>query len=85
MDLRLAIKRRNYWEGALTAIPLTNSNGADVTSGLNIYNCNDGDGVSPNIRENFADIDGADIDGTYHASEIKLVISGYRSMFTPFS
>ena len=63
MDLRLVIERRNYWEGELTAIPLSNSNGTDVTSGLNVYNCNDGTGSTPNIRENFADIDGADIDG----------------------
>ena len=75
VDLRLAIKRRNYWEGALTPIPLTNSNGTDVTSGLILYNCNDGDGSSPNIRENFADIDGADLKGDLPAPiKIKLVM-----------
>ena len=62
-DVKLVITRRNYWEGALTAIPLTNSNGTDDTSGLNVYNCNDGDGSSPNKRENYADIDADDLDG----------------------
>ncbi len=63
-DVRLIITRRNYWEGAETTIPLTNSNGTDVTTGLDMFNNADGTGVSPtSIQENYADIDADDLAG----------------------
>jgi hypothetical protein len=55
--------RRNYWEGAEAQVPLTNTNGTDNTAGLNIYNCNDGAGASPNDQVNYCDLKAADIDG----------------------
>lgn len=82
-DIKLVIERKNYWEGALTAIPLTNSNGTDVTTGLNLYNCNDGSGVSPNVRENFADIDADDLEGDLPAP-IKLSITAGGTAFQNF-
>lgn len=56
--------RHNWWEGPETQIPLSNTNGTDNTTGLNIFNTNDGAGSSPNDRVNYADIDGEDVDGT---------------------
>lgn len=79
-DVRLVITRKNYWEGDLTMIPLSNSNGTDVTTGLNVYNCNDGDGSTPNVRENYADIDGADIEGDLPAP-VKLSITAGATAF----
>jgi len=34
--------RQPFWEGALTAIPLTNASATDTTAGIAISNCNDG-------------------------------------------
>ena len=55
--------RRNYWEGAEAQVPLTNTNGTDNIAGLNIYNCNDGAGSSPNDRVNYCSIKAADVGG----------------------
>jgi hypothetical protein len=49
----LALERSNYWEGALTQLPLTNGNGTDDLTGLNVYGGNDGAGSSPNKRHNY--------------------------------
>jgi len=58
-------ERAGFWEKSssivLNAITLTNPNGTGIT--LNIANCNDGTGVSPNILANYVDIDTTDIDG----------------------
>lgn len=61
--LGLAITRQPYWEGPETAVPLTNSNGTDVTDGLGVYNCNDASGTAPNKRVNYVEIAAADISG----------------------
>ncbi len=52
----LYINRKPYWEGAEAAIPLSNLNGSNNTTGLNVYNANDLAGSSPNRRCNYADI-----------------------------
>lgn len=61
----LVVEHMPYWEGPLTAVPLTNSNGTDVTypTGLRIYLCPDGSGASPAVKENWALIAADDIDG----------------------
>ena len=73
-DVRLVITRKNYWEGDLTEIPLTNSNGTSGPSGLHVFNCNDGSGVSPSVLDNYADIDADDLEGDLPAP-IKFVMT----------
>jgi len=63
MEFSIIWTRRNYWEGAEAQVPLTNTNGADNTAGLNIYNSNDGVGASPNDRVNYCEIGSADVAG----------------------
>ena len=57
------ITRRNWWEGPEAQLDLDNDNGTNNTSGLNVFNCNDTTGTTPNILVNFVGIDGADVDG----------------------
>lgn len=64
LDGTLAITRRAFWEGPETQLPLTNGNGTNNTSGLDIFNCSDGSGTSPNKRHNYAQIAGADVAGS---------------------
>lgn len=66
LELEVAViwTRRAIWEAASwIAVPLTNGNGTNQTGGLNIYNCNDGSGSSPNKRNNYATIAAADVLG----------------------
>lgn len=63
-ELRIIIVREAYWEGAEAGVPLTNGNGTDVTTGLNVYTCTgDGTGSSPNERDNWALINDEDVEG----------------------
>ena len=71
--------RRNYWEGAEAQVPLTNTNGTDNTAGLNVYNCNDGAGASPNDRVNYCDIKAADVDGELPAATRIEMTNSYAS------
>jgi hypothetical protein len=48
--------RLAYWEGAEVLCLLTNGNGTDSNTALNVYNCNDAVGASPNKRNNFVSI-----------------------------
>ncbi len=52
----ITIERDPFWEGPETQIPLTNGNGTNNTSGLNVFNCNDGIGSAPNKRHNYVQI-----------------------------
>jgi len=61
---RIWVKRKNYWEGGEAQIPLTNENGTDNTTGLTVYNTNDGTGAAPSKRVNYVGIDGDDVDGS---------------------
>jgi len=61
---RIWVKRKNYWEGGEVQIPLTNENGTDNTTGLTVYNTNDGTGTAPSKRVNYVGIDGDDVDGS---------------------
>jgi hypothetical protein len=47
----LIIERDNFGEEAVVNIPISNSNGTDVTAGLKVYNHNDRTGVSPSIKD----------------------------------
>jgi hypothetical protein len=64
----VVVERRNYWDGPEAQLPLTNPNGTDNTAGLNVYNANTLSGASPNVIANYADIDGADIEGDLPAA-----------------
>jgi hypothetical protein len=56
-------ERVNYWEGPEAQLALTNPNGTGNTDGLTVYNCNDQDGASPNVRANYVDITGTAVLG----------------------
>jgi hypothetical protein len=76
--------RRNYFEAAVeTAIPLTNPNGTNVTSGLTLYNCNDLAGTAPNKRANYADIGADVIDGTLPAPAHIEITNLYNNVLVP--
>jgi hypothetical protein len=67
VTLGIVITRKNFWEGPEAQIPLTNGNGTNNTSGLNVFNCNDGSGTSPNRRHNYVEIASAAVGGTLPA------------------
>jgi hypothetical protein len=53
--VRLLLTRGDYWQGSLTALPLSNPNGANVTDGLPLFNHCDSDA----LHANYADASGA--------------------------
>lgn len=64
VKLAIIIERESWWEETTdTAVPLTNGNATRTTSGINVYNCNDGSGTPPNKRHNYVEILGSDISG----------------------
>jgi hypothetical protein len=68
-DVILIWRRAGYWE-RLVAVPITNSNGTAQTTGVNISNRSDESGISPNISENYVDIDSAGVPGDLPAPAI---------------
>jgi hypothetical protein len=71
--------RAAFWEGAVwTALPLTNTNGTDNTSGLRVYGCNDGSGSAPSDRVMYLDVDGVnDVLGNLPAPvKLQIIPSG---------
>jgi hypothetical protein len=69
-------KRRAYWEGSETPVPLSNHNGNDITNGLRVYNCVDTVLNIDGYRQvNFAQINAGSIGGDLPAP-IKLTWSG---------
>ncbi len=86
-ECSLYIERVPYWEGALTQLPLTNVNGSANTSGLQIFNSNDGVGTIPNKRCNYVEISSSDVTGSLPAP-VKLELTntvgsavGYTDIF----
>ncbi len=71
----LSIERQNFFDGALTELPLTNLNGSNITGGIQIYNCNDQTGTSPNRRCNYVQISGDDIEGEIPAG-CRITVAG---------
>jgi hypothetical protein len=64
LECTLIIVRRFYWESTtLTTLPLTNGNGTDVTTGLNIYNHDD----SGTGNDNWVQIASTDVTGVLPA------------------
>ncbi|MHB9032333.1 MAG: hypothetical protein ACYC6L_04710 [Anaerolineae bacterium] len=63
LRINLVLERDPWWEGAETTLPLSNGNGTNVTDGLRVFDCNDGAGSSPNMHNNWADIDAAAVAG----------------------
>lgn len=59
----LLMTRDAFWEGAEVQLPLTNGNGTDITDEINVFNCNDGTGTSPNKLNNWVKINAADVEG----------------------
>jgi len=62
-EAAILIERAPYWEGAETQIPLTNGNGAAVTTALNVYNNMDASGASPNKMNGYFEIAAAAVVG----------------------
>lgn len=76
---QIVFTRRYYWEGALTSVPLSNGNGENVTYlGLAVYNCTD-DGGEYSQRQNYADIQGSDIEGDLPAPLMLTMENTYNS------
>lgn len=64
IKVALIIEREAWWETTTDEeVPLTNGNGTEVTGGINIFNCNDGNGISPNKRDNYVEIASGAIGG----------------------
>lgn len=55
-EVAVAFERKNYWEGGEAQLPLSNGNGTNDLDGLVVFNCNDGTGISPGVRHNYAQI-----------------------------
>lgn len=49
--IRLFLAREDCWQGSLTALPLSNPAGADVTVGLPLFNHCDGDALHANYAD----------------------------------
>ncbi|MFZ3150253.1 MAG: hypothetical protein WA116_01060 [Anaerolineaceae bacterium] len=62
-NITVALEHLPYWEGEETAVPLTNLNGTNVTTGITVYNCNDNIGTSPNRRCNYVMVNSTYITG----------------------
>lgn len=78
MDALLTIYRRNYWQGAKTQLAITNPNGTANTTGLRVYNCNDGATVDTTYkRNNYFTVAGTAIAGDLPAPiELTLSVNG---------
>lgn len=63
----LDLTRRPYWEGPETPLPLTNGNRSNYTTGIEVYNANDGSGSAPNKRNNYVQIAANDVIGSVPA------------------
>lgn len=62
VEVKITYERDGWWEkNALMDLTMTNPNG--TATRLNIANCNDGTGSSPNKLANYVDIDTSDVDG----------------------
>jgi hypothetical protein len=83
MPASLYIERMPFWEGALTQLSLTNGNGTDNTSGLTIYNHDDGDATN----DNYVAIDAAEVTGNLPAPvkvELTNSAGGSRAIYQVF-
>lgn len=63
LGVKLIVTRRPYWEGARTAIPLSNGNGSNILTGLLVRNHND----SGAGDDNWCDIAASSITGSLPA------------------
>lgn len=79
LAVTLKYQRRNYFEGDEEYLPLSNLNGTDVLTGINIYPRGDGAGTSPDSYCNYVEIDGADIKGSLPTPPQIQVFNNYNS------
>ncbi len=77
--ITVVIEHTPYWDGPEAQIPLSNANGLGNTSGLPVYNCNDGSGSAPTKRVNYADVDGADVGGDLPGPTRLEILNTYAS------
>ena len=64
LGIALTLERRDYWEGAAAALPLTNRSATRVTTGIAVANHLDADAN----HDNYVEILGADIQGDLPAA-----------------
>ncbi len=83
--VRIWIKRKNYWEGAETQIPLTNENGTNNTTGLTVFNTNDMTGTPPTQRVNYVKMTAANLPGSIPAPPRIEITNTYSSGETRLS
>lgn len=80
LDAQLVIEHDPWWEGAKQTLALSNLNGSNLLNGINVYNCNDAAGTSPNRRCNYFDIAAAAIGGEL-ATPLSLEITNAQSTY----
>lgn len=69
-----------YWDAQdEVQVPLSNGNGTNNTTGLVVFNHDDGGGASPNHHDNWVSIDGDDILGDLPGPTRLEVINSYAS------
>jgi hypothetical protein len=76
----IIIEHKPYWDSNIELqVPLDNGNGADNTSGLTIFNHDDGGGTSPNHHDNWVEIEAADVLGDIQGRTRLEVTNNYAS------
>ncbi len=78
-EATVIVRRANWWEGAEAQVALTNGNGTDNTTGLTVYNCNDGVGTSPTKRNSYAAIAAASVGGDLPAETRLEIINTFAT------
>lgn len=58
VSLGIIVERAPYWDGPEAPVPLSNGNGTDLTDGIDVYNCNDGQywGITLYKAHNYVEI-----------------------------
>lgn len=79
IEITIEWTRRNHWDGSEDQIPLTNTNGTDDISGLNVFNCNDGSGTPPNDQVNYVEIKAADVEGEIPGATRLEMVNNYAT------
>ncbi len=63
VNVEIAFTHLPFWEGPETALALSNLNGTNLTTGINVLNANDLTGTAPNKRCNYIDIAATSVTG----------------------
>src|SRR4030043_651883 len=76
----IIVERKPYWDAKdEVQVPLTNGNGTNNTSGLTVFNHDDGGGASPNHPDNWVEIAATDVLGDLPGPTRLEVINTYAT------